>query len=224
MTPDHDHFQKLIAERSERFPSMTLPPEFAELFEINTLQLMVKLARYKFVARLLKASDNVLEVGSGSGIGSIFISQHAKHVTALESTKREWEYACSLNRRSNVKFLNQSFFEFGSGESYDAVLALDVIEHFDVEGGHKLVKKMADHCATNGIVFVGTPSIYSFPHQGTYSQAAHIHCYDQAELTVLMDNYFGRTIAFSMSDEIVHTGHPKMAWYYFVLGFNPRRT
>jgi hypothetical protein len=25
-----------------------------------------------------------------------------------------------------------------------------------------------------------------------------------------------------MNDEIVHTGHPKLAWYYFVIGFMPR--
>jgi hypothetical protein len=27
-----------------------------------------------------------------------------------------------------------------------------------------------------------------------------------------------------MNDEIVHTGHPKLAWYYIVLGFMPRRS
>jgi hypothetical protein len=37
-----------------------------------------------------------------------------------------------------------------------------------------------------------------------------------------MDGYFDRTLAFSMNDEIVHTGHPKLAWYYIVLGLLPR--
>ena len=70
---------------------------------------------------------------------------------------------------------------------------------------------------------IGTPSIYSYPYQGHLSQAGHIKCYDQKELTDLMESVFGRTVALSMNDEVVHTGHPKMSWYYFVLAFNPKK-
>jgi hypothetical protein len=80
---------------------------------------------------------------------------------------------------------------------------------------------MARLCKPDGIVIIGTPSIHSYPYQGKYSQAAHIKCYDRDELDALMDSFFGRTVPFSMNDEIVHTGHPKLAWYYFALGFAP---
>ncbi len=66
-----------------------------------------------------------------------------------------------------------------------------------------------------------TSSIHSLPYQSKYSQAAHIKCYDQHKLVALMGNYFGRTLAFSMNDELVHTGNPKLAWYYFVIGVLP---
>jgi 2-polyprenyl-3-methyl-5-hydroxy-6-metoxy-1,4-benzoquinol methylase len=219
---DPQRFRELIEERDNRFPSLTLPPEFAELFEVNTLQLVIKLARYKFVARLIKKTDDVLEVGSGSGLGTIFLAQHASHVTGLEIDKNDFDAACSVNRRLNVTFLHQSIFDYDRNKKHDIVAALDVIEHFSVEDGHKLVDCLSRQCRPDGAVFIGTPSIHSYPYQGEDSQAAHIKCYDQPELIALMDNFFARTFSFSMNDELVHTGNPKMAWYYFVVGVVPR--
>jgi 2-polyprenyl-3-methyl-5-hydroxy-6-metoxy-1,4-benzoquinol methylase len=219
---DPARFEQLLQEQYARFPSINLPPEFAELFETNTLQLLIKLARYKFVARLLKADDDVLEVGSGNGIGTIFLAQHTRHVTGLEIKPRDYDAACSINRRRNVDFLLQSVFDHDTSRRYDAVVSLDVIEHLPVEEGKKFVAQMARLCEPDAVAIVGTPSIHSYPYQGKYSQASHIKCYDQSELVALMDGHFDRTLAFSMNDEIVHTGHPKLAWYYFVLGLLPR--
>jgi 2-polyprenyl-3-methyl-5-hydroxy-6-metoxy-1,4-benzoquinol methylase len=224
MNEKHDlaAYEDLIREQHRLFPSIVLPPEYAELFEINTLQILVKLARYKFAAKLIKKSDEVLEVGSGTGLGTIFLSQHAKSVTGLEIKQHDYEAACAVNKRPNVEFILESVFEHDLSKSYDAIVSLDVIEHLAAAEGRKFVARLAQHCRRDGFAVIGTPSIYSFPYQSKYSQTAHVKCYDQQELVALMDDFFGRTIAFSMNDEIVHTGHPKMAWYYFVLGFLPR--
>jgi 2-polyprenyl-3-methyl-5-hydroxy-6-metoxy-1,4-benzoquinol methylase len=217
-----EQYSRLVAEQRANFPPMTVPSEFSELFQVNTLQLLVKLARYKFVARLLKKTDDVLEVGSGSGLGTIFLSQHAKHVTGLEINKHDFDASCSMNKRPNVTLKNQSIFDYTAETKHDAALAMDVIEHFKVEDARKLLAQMARQCTPQGVVFIGTPSIHSYPYQSKYSQAAHIKCYDQPELVALMDEFFVRTFAFSMNDEIVHTGNPKLAWYYFVIGVVPR--
>jgi 2-polyprenyl-3-methyl-5-hydroxy-6-metoxy-1,4-benzoquinol methylase len=221
---DPQRYDQLVSEQHSRFPSITLPPEYAELFEINTLQVLIKLARYKFVARLLRKHDDVLEVGSGTGLGAIFLSQHARHVTGLEIKPHDHAAASAASRRANVVFLLQSLFDYDPEAKHDAVVALDVIEHLTVEVGDQFVRRMAHHCKSNGIVAIGTPSIHSYPYQSKYSQAAHVKCYDQEELTKLMDRHFDRTLTFSMNDEIVHTGHPKLAWYYIVIGFMPRAT
>jgi 2-polyprenyl-3-methyl-5-hydroxy-6-metoxy-1,4-benzoquinol methylase len=212
----------LVKEQHARFPSITLPPEYAELLETNTLMVLIKLARYKFAARMLKKTDDVLEVGSGTGLGAIFLSQHVARVTGLEIKQHDYDAARAVNRRSNVAFRLESLFDYDVARRHDAVVSLDVLEHLAPPVGAEFVARMALHCKPDGVVLVGTPSIHSFPHQGKYSQAAHVKCYDQEELVALMDGCFGRTLAFSMNDEVVHTGHPKMAWYYFVLGFLPR--
>jgi 2-polyprenyl-3-methyl-5-hydroxy-6-metoxy-1,4-benzoquinol methylase len=224
MTEKYDpvRFEQLLQDQYARFPSVVLPPEFAELLETNILQLLIKLARYKFAARLLKTQDSVLEVGSGNGIGTIFLAQHVKHVTGIEINSRDHDASRMINRRPNVDFRLQSVFQHEPSPSYDGVVSLDVIEHFALEEGKRFVACLAQLCRPDGVVIIGTPSIHSYPYQGKYSQAAHIKCYDQSELVALMDRYFRRTLAFSMNDEIVHTGHPKLAWYYIILGLLPR--
>jgi cyclopropane fatty-acyl-phospholipid synthase-like methyltransferase len=164
----------------------------------------------------------VLEVGSGTGLGGIFLSQHVNRVTGLEIKPHDHAASVAVNKRDNVSFHLQSLFDYDLRNKHDAVLAMDVIEHFSVENGHKFLERIAMHCKPDGMVIIGTPSIHSYPYQSKYSQAAHIKCYDQPELVGLMDNFFGRTLAFSMNDEMVHTGHPKLAWYYIVIGFMPR--
>ena len=222
MKPDSRLHAALIAQRAEEHPPLVIPPELAELVTCNTIQMLIKLARYKFIARLLKRTDTVLEVGSGTGIGSIFISQHTKYVTGVEPGIADFEAAKAMNRRDNVEFQNDSIFDFCPNTAFDAVIAVDVIEHFDINDGRRLLVAMQKNCKPDGVIIVGSPSVYSFPYQGANSQAAHIHCYDQAELVALMDEMFSRTFVFSMNDEIVHTGHPKMAWYYFAVGVIPK--
>ena len=114
--------------------------------------------------------------------------------------------------------------QYESKEKHDVVVALDVIEHIPVDDGKKLVSKIAQSIKNTGMAVIGTPSIYSYKYQSPPSKASHIKCYDLNELVSIIDYYFGRTISFSMNDEIVHTGFSKLAWYYFVLAFLPKDT
>ena len=217
-----DLYRKLIEELYANHPPVTLPPEYAYFVEENLLRFFIRLARYKFVARLLRKTDRVLEIGSGSGLGSVFLGQHCAHVTGLELKQTELAEARVLNRRDNVEFAAGDFFEMDSSIRYDAIVALDVIEHMDMESGRRLLEGIAAHLDGSGMAVLGTPSLYSYEYQSELSKASHVKCYDQAELVQLVETAFGRAVPFSMNDEVVHTGFPKMAWYYFVLAFAPK--
>lgn len=215
-----EEYDNLINEIYRRYPKgVNLSPEYASFVEEDTLRLLIRLARYKFIARLLKPTDCVLEVGSGSGLGSIFLGQHCKQVTGIDVKTTEVDEARALNKRKNVNFQVEDLFNMKTNKKFDVVLSLDVIEHMPFEMGQKLVAKKASLLKENGLLIVGTPSIYSYPHQSKLSQASHVKCYDLPELINLIDKYVKRTTPFSMNDELVHTGHHKMAWYYFVIGF-----
>ena len=215
-----EDYARLLAELYETYKDgVTLSPEYASFIETDLLRFLIRLARYKFITRMIKPSDRVLEVGSGSGLGCIYLSQYCKHVTGIDVKTTEINEAKALNKRSNIEFLAQDFFDYAPDEKFDVIVSLDVIEHMPVDLGHKLIAHKSKLVKDNGLVIVGTPSIYSYPHQGALSQASHENCYDLPDLLQLIDSYVQRTISFSMNDELVHTGHHKMAWYYFVIGF-----
>lgn len=216
---DPDKFRQLVDEMYEKYTTATLPVEYDYFIQDNLLRLLIRLARYKFVARLLQKTDRVLEVGCGSGLGSIFLSQHCASVVGLDVKDYEIEEARTTSRRDNVEFVCQDLFEYRPSEAFDVAVSLDVIEHMEPADGLKLLRGMTRLLRKpTGMLVIGSPSIYSYPYQGALSQASHVHCYDQAELAELIGQCCGRTLSFSMNDEMVHTGHPKMAWYYFILG------
>ncbi len=216
-------YGKLVEDLYQRHPDgVTLPPEYADFVQNNTLQILIRLARYKFVARLIKKQDRLLEVGSGSGLGALFLAQHCAHVTGLELKVTEVEEAKTINKRDNVAFVCANLFDYQPEHRFDVVVCLDVIEHLVKEEGARLVQTMASLLKPSGMLVVGSPSIHSYPYQGPLSQASHVHCYDQPELLALVDTYCHRTLAFSMNDETVHTGYYKLAWYYIVLGMVPK--
>ena len=95
-------FQELMDEMYANNPSVTLSPEYGHYVQNDLLRLLIRLARYKFVARLLKKTDRVLEIGSGTGLGSIFMAQHCAHVVGLDVKSTEVEDAQRLNRRDNI--------------------------------------------------------------------------------------------------------------------------
>lgn len=216
-------YEKLVKELYEKYPDgVTFPPEYADFTENNLLSLLVRLSRYKFIARIIKKTDRILEVGCGTGLGTSFLGQNCKEIIGLDLKQHEIDEAKGFIKRENVKFQVGDFFSFSESEMFDAVVNMDVIEHMQEDIGNKLVKKASKVLSSNGLFICGTPSNYSYPYQGALSQASHIKCYDRDELEELMNQHFGRCMIFSMNDELVHTGYHKMAWYYIAVAFYPK--
>jgi len=218
---DPQRYEKLVNKMYEEFPEIVLPSEYSYFVQKDLLRLLIRLARYKFVARLVRAKDEVLEIGCGSGLGTVFLGQHCARILGIEVKSTEIEEARSINHRENVEFVCGDVFELPAEKKYDVVVALDVIEHMPMEQGDELLNTISNRLKPCGMAVIGTPSIYSYEYQSPLSKASHVKCYDLQELLGLVDKYFQRVTPFSMNDEIVHTGHPKMAWYYFVLAFCP---
>ena len=220
--PDKTHYKKLVETLEADYGTIQLPSEYAYLIQENLTQFLIRLSRYKFASRLIRPRDQVLEIGCGTGLGSIFLAQHCRSVLGIDSNRKEIGAAESVNKRDNVNFENVDFFDFSNSTQFDVVVSLDVIEHLSEARGIEFMKQTTRHLNERGMIILGTPSCYSYEYSSDLSKAAHIKMYDQNELIRLMESFYSRVISFSMNDEIVHTGHPKMAWYYFVLGFLPQ--
>lgn len=220
---DTELYDRLINELYYgRYPDgVTLPPEYADFVQNNLLRLLIRLARYKFVARMLRPRDHLLEIGSGSGVGTMFLSQHCARATGIDVKLHEVEEARGISKRDNVDFEVADFFTYPAERKFDAIAALDVIEHMPIEVGAQLIAKASTHLNPGGMLIIGTPSVYVREYQSALSKASHIKMYDQDELVELVERSFHRVLPFSMNDEMMHTGMPKMSWYYFVLAVEP---
>jgi hypothetical protein len=95
-------------------------------------------------------------------------------------------------------------------------------EHLNAEAGAALVQRCARMLKPSGMFILGTPNIHIRDFQSESSRRGHINMFDQNGLRAILEPHFERILLFSMSDEVVHTGHPRAAWYFFALAFVPR--
>ena len=76
-------------------------------FKNSPLDFFILLARYKFAMRFLRKNHNVIDVGCGHGLGTIFLSKYCKSITGIDLDKD----LISENINNNKKIRNISFQE-----------------------------------------------------------------------------------------------------------------
>jgi 2-polyprenyl-3-methyl-5-hydroxy-6-metoxy-1,4-benzoquinol methylase len=195
--------------------------ELPDNFISDPLMTSVKLARYKFVAKMLSEDDIILDLGCGNGYSSYFFSKIAQKVVGVD-LYADLKKAETVLHSDNLKFVKADILSPPPGilkEKYSAVAAIDVIEHFYKEDGERIIGRYSEYLTDNGMMIIGTPSKYSRAYRSQKSKDTHFYEYEPDELIALCRRFFGRTILFSMNDEIVHTGFKKLAWFFFVLCF-----
>jgi 2-polyprenyl-3-methyl-5-hydroxy-6-metoxy-1,4-benzoquinol methylase len=191
-------------------------------FAANPLMATIKLARFKFVARMLSGGDVVADLGCGTGLSSYMYAHFCRSVIGVDlyadmaAVQERW-------RRDNLSFLQADLVEglpAALGEAgVTAVTMVDVIEHFHRPDGEAIISRAAGLLQAGGMLIVGTPSKFSQAYRSEGSRHDHHHEYEPEELRALIGQHFRRTLLFSMNDETVHTGFSKLAWFFFVLAF-----
>ena len=104
-----EQYKRLVKNLYNQYEEIKLPPEYASFVENNLLRFLIRLSRYKFVSKQLHPDDNILEIGCGSGLGSIFLSQYCHSVKGIDIEPRLIDEAQSINLRSNVNFETKNF-------------------------------------------------------------------------------------------------------------------
>jgi len=112
-------YKELVSDLYRDNDKITLPPEYGYFAKHDLGRLLIRLARYKFVSRMIRPDDNVLEVGCGSGLGAIFLGQFCKSVKGIDIYEKELLEAKSINRRKNVTFQRGDIFNYpGAGQAF----------------------------------------------------------------------------------------------------------
>jgi hypothetical protein len=157
-------------------------------------------ARYKFVAKMLEGSKNVLEVGAGDGWISRIVEQHVGYLTLTDVV-------------GNSNVIQHDFLEGPLHLPFDAGYALDVLEHISPQKEDTFLHNIAQ--SVHGPVIIGMPSIESQAYASELSKAGHVNCKTKEELRKTMLKHWKYVFMFSMNVETLHTGF--MANYWLAL-------
>lgn len=188
-----------------------------QAYEDDPKRLCFHLARYKHTAKLLDGLGHVLEVGCADGFGTRIVRQHVRNLTAIDMDERSINEArLASSPRWPV------MFEFGNicdgdgavprWRGYDAVYALDVLEHMSPDG--EFLRAMR---AAAPIAIIGTPSKESQEHASHLSRLGHVSVYSGANLRGRLREFWGHVFVFTMHDEVLGTSYFPMAQYLLAL-------
>ena len=174
-------------------------------------------ARYKFVAKMLAGCRHVLEVGCGDAFFSRVVRQDVKQLTGIDLDPAFVEDA---NARASDKWpIEVRLHDMMKGPiegSFDGAYSLDVLEHIEAADEDQFLRNVLASLEPHGTLIIGMPSLQSQTYASAHSKIGHVNCKDQPDLKRLMLKYFHNVFAFSMNDEVVHTGYHAMAHYNLV--------
>ena len=179
------------------------------------------LARYKFVAKMLRQKGRTLEIGCGDGFGAPIVKQHSSEYVGIDMDKRLID---DNNERlaSRIEGMTFELQDITAEQKkdlgkFDTVFNVDVLEHLDSDKEEPFLRSSIDLLNKNGIYICGTPSSYSAEYATERSRVQHINLKTAPEKKELFEKYFNFVWIFSMNDEVVHTGFYPMAHYLFAL-------
>jgi len=189
-----------------------------QIWHEDPRRLVFLLARYKFVAKMLKDRRLVGEVGCGDAFGARIVLQEVEQVTVYDFDPVLIEDV--RQRRSERWPIDAYVHDIVLGtlpSKHDAIYSLDVIERMRGEDEHAYISNLRDSLEDNGVLIIGTASAESQIYSSLQGNAGTLNCRSGMELKALLESYFDRTFIFSMNDEIVHPGFHPLAHYLFAI-------
>lgn len=186
-------------------------------------RLTFTLARYKFVAKMLKGRQRVLEVGCGDGFCARLIQAEVAHLTITDFDPLFIEDAKA--RMVDPWICDALTHDILNGPvpgRFDAAYSLDVLEHIPAEVENRYFDHVIASLTEQGVFIVGMPSLESQAYASPASKAGHVNCKTGEELRRTMLSRFHTVFLFSMNDEVVHTGFFPMAHYLLAVCVGPR--
>ncbi len=178
-------------------------------------------ARYKFVAKMLAGRDNVLEVGCADAFFTRIVQQFVGQVSVVDIDTVFLDDVVNREEQEwRLRWIGEHNMFNGPVEidgGFDAVYALDVLEHIRLQDEQSFLRNIMISLGQNGVVIIGMPSFESQKYASAQSKRGHVNCKSGEELRATMQEYFHTVFMFSMNDEVVHTGFFPMSHYLFAV-------
>jgi len=199
-----------------------MPPRVSMSYSKDPKHLGFSLARYKFVAKMFEGFKNVLEVGAGDGFKSFVVKQSVQNLT-LSDNEDNGKYFFEKNyKNKNHKYLIHDFTKYKLKKKYDGIYLLDVLEHIPKKKESFFLKNIIFSLNKNAVLIIGIPSIEFQRYASKLSRKSHVNCKSKKELKKFLLKYFNNVFAFSMNDEIIHTGFDSLSSYLLCICSNKK--
>lgn len=217
----------LFRELTESFfetPEISLGPFTSYSLMHDPKHLAFVLSRYKFVSKMLRGRQRVMEVGSGDGFGIPLVADVVEHLYAVDWDRRFLDgSARRLKHLSNVSFIMANLNVESPKVEVDAAYWVDVLEHLDADTESAVIENILRCLPDDGVLITGTPNRTAAQYASPLSEGLHINLKTMEELRALMDRYFRNVFMFAMNDEVLHTGYAPMCHYLWSLAVGVRR-
>ena len=116
------------------------------------------------------------------------------------------------NQSQNISYKMDNFFEKKYGD-FDGIVSFDVLEHIYPENEEKYMNTVIENLKDTGTFVVGTPSLETQQYSKENITGAHVNVYKGETFYKMLKRYFYNVYLFTQNDEIIHTGHLRMANY-----------
>jgi 2-polyprenyl-3-methyl-5-hydroxy-6-metoxy-1,4-benzoquinol methylase len=108
------------------------------------------------------STDNILDVGCGSGVISAFLANSGATVLGIDGNKKAVDFAYKQFQAPNLKFQNRLVDEnFEINKPIDKIYCLELIEHIYLHQAKKMLQQFYNLLAKDGCVFISTPNYRS---------------------------------------------------------------
>lgn len=183
--------------------------------------LLYTISRYKFAMKMIGDNKKILELGCNEGIGTYFLSEYSSKskgggVTGVDFDENSIHWAKEQEILKDIDFKNDNFLGKVYG-SFNAIVSFDVIEHIYPENENLFMETVIKNLLDDGIFIVGTPSLESQQYSNKDIMGAHVNVYTGERLRDTLNQYFNNVFMFTQNDEVIHTGHFRMANYLLAL-------
>lgn len=147
------------------------------------------LHRYAFAMEFVKGKD-VLDLASGEGYGSYFLSKTANRVIGIDVDGDAVTHAAQTYVRSNLKFLQGDIrnIPIEGQKLFDVVVCFEVLEHIVEQ--EQLLSEIKRLLKDNGSLIISTPNKIFYSDERNYTNPFHKRELDSSEFQELLRKYF----------------------------------
>lgn len=164
----------------------------------------IVLARYKFVAKMLRGYIAVAEIGCGDGWASELVERAVGHLNRFDLDPRWGRLVHDITQGP-------------LSQAYHAIYMLDVLEHIPSELTSATLDNLMGSLVPGGVAIIGMPSIEGQMYASAQSRAGHVNCMSSDAMRLRLLAKFSHVFMFGMNDETLHTGFGPMSHYLLAL-------